>query len=146
MHALNSECLLVGMDWACPLRDVLCACPLSLLILRSEVLHRTLSHIWWKLYLPTFLLSVGLLTLMNIDSFIVLARPWSSLPMILKLSGVVLCPVWVLCMWMGEGSLRFSLTLFPKVLDVSPMYFSSHVSSPHCSTLLVHGILVFGFN
>ena len=29
----------------------------------------------------------------DIESFIVLARPWSSLHMMLKLSGVVLCPV-----------------------------------------------------
>ena len=41
------------------------------------MLNRTLSHIRWRLYLPTFLLSVGLLTLMYIDSWIVLARPWS---------------------------------------------------------------------
>ena len=75
------------MDWACPLMDVMCACPLSLLILRSGVVDRILSHIWWRLYLPTFLLSVGLLTLMNIDSFIVLAGPWFSLSMMLKLSG-----------------------------------------------------------
>ena len=54
------------MNWACPLKDVLCACPLSLSILRPGVLNRTLSYIWWGLYLPTFLLSVGLLTLMYI--------------------------------------------------------------------------------
>ena len=57
------------------------------LILRSGVLNGTLSHIWWRLYLPTFLLSVGLLTLMYIDSLIVLARPWYSLPIILKFQG-----------------------------------------------------------
>ena len=45
--------LFVWVDWACPLKDVLCACPLSLLILRSGVLIRTLSHIWWRLYLRT---------------------------------------------------------------------------------------------
>ena len=33
------ECLLVGMDWTCTLRNVLCACPLSLIILRSRVLN-----------------------------------------------------------------------------------------------------------
>ena len=48
------------MDWACPLRDFLCTCPLLLLILRSWVLDKSLSHIQWRLYLPTFLLSVGL--------------------------------------------------------------------------------------
>ena len=97
---------------------------------KVRVLDRTLPHTGWRLYLPTFLLNVGLLILMNIDSFIVLARPWSSLPMILKLSGVVLCPVWVLCMWICESSFRCSLNLSPKVLEVSPIYSSSHVS-PH---------------
>ena len=101
------------MDWACPLRHVLCACPLSLLILRSGVLNRTLSHIWWSLYLHMFLLSVGLLTLMYIDTFIVLARPLSSLSIMLKFSWVVLWPVWVLYAWMGEGSLRCSLYFSP---------------------------------
>ena len=46
--------------------------------------NRTLSHIWWRLYLPTFLLSVWLLTLMCIDSLMALARPWSSLPIMIK--------------------------------------------------------------
>ena len=88
------------------------------------------SHIWWRLYLPTFLMSVGLLTLMYIDSLIILAKPWSSFPMMLKFSGLVLCPAWVLCPWLGEGSLRCSLYLSPKVLDVSPMHYSSH-NAPH---------------
>ena len=30
----------------------------------SGVLNRALSDIWWRLYLPTFFLSVGLLTFM----------------------------------------------------------------------------------
>ena len=51
-------CLLGGRVWACPLMGILCACPLHLLILSSGVLNRTLSHIWCRLYLPTFLLSV----------------------------------------------------------------------------------------
>ena len=76
------------MDCTCPLRDVMCTCQLSLLILRSEVLNRTLCHISWRLYLPTFLLSVGLLTLMYIDSLIVLAMPWYSLPMMLSCLGL----------------------------------------------------------
>ena len=138
------ECLLVGMDWACPLRDVLCACPLSLLILRSGVLYRTLSHIWQRLYLPTFLFSVGLLTLMNIDSLIVLARSWSSLLMMLKLSGVVLCPFWVLCTWMGEGSCRCFLNLSHKVLEVSPMYSLLHARSPHWYQYIVPLFLSMG--
>ena len=87
---------------------------------------------------------------MNIDSFILLARPWSSLPMMLKLSGVVLCPVWVICMWMGEGSLRCSLNLskgpggFPYVFLITCKFPTLVVI--YRSTLLVHGILVFGPN
>ena len=76
-------------------------------------------------------MSVGLLTLMYIDPQMVLAKSWSSLPMMVKLSGLVLCPDWLLCAYIGEDFFRFSLYLSPKVLDVSPMYSSSHVSSPH---------------
>ena len=39
-----------------------------------------------------FWFNVGLFTLMTIDSLMVLASPWSSLPMMLKLSSVVMCP------------------------------------------------------
>ena len=39
----------------------------------------------------------GIVDLDEYNSFTVLARPWSSLHMMLKFSGVVLCPVWVLC-------------------------------------------------
>ena len=48
------------------------------------------------------------------DSFINLVRPWSSLPSMLKLSALVLCPVWVLCISMGDGSFRCSLYLSPQ--------------------------------
>ena len=41
MPKVLCRCLLVGMYWACPLTDMPCACPLSLLILRSGVLKRT---------------------------------------------------------------------------------------------------------
>ena len=80
--------------------------------------------------LTHFLFSMGLLTLMYVDSLIVLASPWSSLPIMLKFSGMVLCPVWLLCTWMVEGSFRCSLYLSAKVLDVSPMYSSLHASFP----------------
>ena len=66
-------------EW-CP-----CAC---LPILSPGVLRSTLSHIWCKLNLPTFLLKLGLLTLMYIDSLIVLGVPWSSPAYYLE---VVLC-------------------------------------------------------
>ena len=83
-----------------------------------------------KIILTHISISVGLLTQMYIDSLIVLARPWSSLPMMLKFSGVVLCPVWVLCTWMDEASFRCSLYLSPKVLDVSPIQ-DSHTPKPN---------------
>ena len=53
------------VDWAYPIS---CAC---LFILSQGVLQSTLSHIWCKLNLPLFLLRVGLLTLMYIDSLII---------------------------------------------------------------------------
>ena len=49
-----------------------------------------------------FWFKVGLFTLMKIDSLMVLACPWSSLPMMLKLSSVVMCPVCCMYMWMGR--------------------------------------------
>ena len=58
----------------------------------SVLLIRTSSHIWGRWYLPMFLLRDGLLTLMNIDSFISLGRFCSSLPTILKLFKVMLWP------------------------------------------------------
>ena len=54
--------LLVVKNWAFPLMGVLRVCPLSLKTLSSGVLNRALPHIWWRLYLPTFLLSVKLIT------------------------------------------------------------------------------------
>ena len=53
------------------------------------------------------------------------------LPIILKLSYAVLWPVMQLWLCIGEGSFRCSLNLSPKVLEVSPIYSSSHTSSPH---------------
>ena len=49
------------------------------------VLIKTLSQMWGKLNLPTLLLKVGLLTLINMDSLIYLAKLCPSLPIILKL-------------------------------------------------------------
>ena len=56
-----------------------------LFILSPGILRRILSHILCKLNLPTFLFSVGLLTLMYNDSLKALTMPWSSLLIILKL-------------------------------------------------------------
>ena len=58
-----------------------CAC---LFQLRPDMLSKTLYHMWGKLNLPMFLFNVGLLTLMNMDSLIFLAKLCPSLPIIWK--------------------------------------------------------------
>ena len=113
------------VDEACPIS---CAC---LFILSPGLLRSTLSHTWCKLNLPIFLLRVGLLTLMYMDSLIVLAVSWSSLPIIWKLSCEVVWPEVQLWLCIGEGSFRCSLNLSPKVLEVFPIYSSSYARSPH---------------
>ena len=79
---------------------------------------------WLRLYLPMFWFKAGLFTLMKMDSLMVLAFPWSSLPMMLKLVSVMLCPHCCMCAWMGEGCLRCSWHLSPRILAVSPIYSS----------------------
>ena len=71
-HSTCKNCMgvLGWVDWACPISY---AC---LLILSPGVLRSTLFHIWCKLNLPIFLLRVGLLTLIYIDSLIVLVMSW----------------------------------------------------------------------
>ena len=51
--------------------------------LRPGVLSRTLSHMWGKLNLPMFLFNMGLLTLMNMDSLIFLAKAMPLPPSLL---------------------------------------------------------------
>ena len=77
------------------------------------------------------LFKVGLLTLINIDSYIFLAKLCPSLPIIWKFLWLVGWPVRLLCWWMGEGSFRCFFYLSPKVLEVSPIYSSSQPGSPH---------------
>ena len=63
-------------------------CPITcahLFELRLGVLSKTLSHMWGKLNLPMFLFSVGLLTLIKIDSVIFIPKLCPSLPIIWKL-------------------------------------------------------------
>ena len=55
-------------------------------IFSSGMLNSLLSQMCGRLYFPIFLLSVGLFTLIYIDSLIVLAKLLSSLPIILKFS------------------------------------------------------------
>ena len=96
----------------------------------SEIVNNILSHMCGRLYFPMFLFRVGLLTLINMASWMVLATLFSSLPRILKLSIDVL---WSLMFWwwnIGEGVFKCSLNLSPKVLADSPTYASSHPISP----------------
>ena len=97
----------------------------------SLLLLRTSSHIWGRWYLPMFLFRDGPLTLMYMDSLISLERLCSSLPTTLKLSSVVVWPEVLLWSCMGEWAFRCSLNLSPNVLDVSPMYSSSHSNLSH---------------
>ena len=60
------------------------------------MLINTLFHKWGKLNLPILLFKVGLLTLINMDSFIYLDRWCLSLPIILKLLWLMGWLVWVL--------------------------------------------------
>ena len=64
--------------------------------LRPGVLIKTLSHIWGRLNLPTLLLRVGLLTLVNMDSLIYLDEWCPSLPIILELLWLIGWLVWLL--------------------------------------------------
>ena len=81
---------------------------------------------------------------MKIDSLMVLAYPWSSLPMMLKLFSVILCPACCMCTWMGEGYLRCSLLLSPRVLAVSPMYSSLQAICLHWKLYMMPHFFFFG--
>ena len=123
------------------------ACPTASTCLYKErpcVWSKTLSHMWGKLNLPIFLFNVGLLTLINMGSLMFLAKPCPSLPIIWKLSWLVGWPVlWLWwCMW--EGSLICSLNLSPKVLELSPMYSSLQVRSPHWNKYMAPLLLSMG--
>ena len=92
------------------------------------MLTRTSFHILGRLYLPMFLLWMGLLTLMYMDSLIALAKLQPSLHMILKLSRVVRWHVVDWWPYMCKGALRCSLNLSLNVLEDSLMYSSLHPS------------------
>ena len=74
----------------------------------------------------------------------VLACSWSSLPMMLKLLSILLCPVCCMCTWIGEGCFRCSLCLSPRVLDVSPMYSSSDAMLLHWKLYITPLLLSLG--
>ena len=110
------------------------------------MLSKTLSHMWGKLNFPIFLFNVGLLTHINMDSLMFLAKPCPCLPIIWKLFWLVgwPVPVWLLWWWMGEGSFRCSLNLSAKVLEISHMYSSSQVRSPHWNQYMAPLLLTLG--
>ena len=55
-------------------------------------------------------------------SFILLVTPWDSLLTMVKYSRLTGWPVECLGWCIGDGALRFSLTLSPKALSDSPLY------------------------
>ena len=114
----------------------------SYLSLSFMLFIRTPSHTCGRWYLPMFLFSDGLLTLMNIDSFISLERFCSSLPTILKLLMLVVWPVVLLWSCIGEGVFRCSLNLSPNVLAVSPIYSSSQSNLLHLNLYIMPLLLV----
>ena len=120
-------CLLYGTDVSVPMHMLL----YSYFFFNSGMENRILSQICGRLYFPIFLFRVGLLTLMYIDSLMVLARLFSSLAMILKLFNVVTWPLLFWCRNIGEGAFKCSLYLSPKVLPDSPIYSSSQSISPN---------------
>ena len=81
----------------------------------------------------------------------VLASPWSSIPMVLKLLSVVLCPVCCMCAWMGEGCFRCFLHLSPRGPCLFPLsiLIAGYVivlEAVDYSTFLVLWVLVLGFH
>ena len=87
-----------------------CTC---LFKVRLGVLNKTLSHMLGKLNLPIFLFNVGLLTLINIDSLMFLAKPCPP-PYYLEviLMGGMACVV-ALMMYRG-GILKMLFESFSK--------------------------------
>ena len=117
-------------------------------IFSSGMLNNILSQMCGRLYFPIFLLSVGLFTLMYIDSLILLARLLSSLPIILKFSMDVSWPLMFWCWNIGEGAFKCSLYLSPNVIPDSPMYSSPQSMLPpgvaiYYTVLASNFILVF---
>ena len=66
------------------------------------MLNKTSSHMWCSWYLSIFLLRNGSLTLMNIDSLMVLAMVCDSLPTMGKFSNLVWWPEVLAWLYMGK--------------------------------------------
>ena len=92
---------------------------------------RIWSHTCGSWYLPRFLFKEGLLALINMASLMYLVVPCASLWTMLKQSGLIGCPVEMVCWWMGDGALKCSLSLSLNALPVSPMYSSGQSICGH---------------
>ena len=99
--------------------------------------NRTLSQMHGILYLPMFLLRVGLLIVMYIASLMALAIFWPSLLIILKCSTVVAWSVICWCSNFGHGAYKCSLYHSSEVLDDFPIYSSSHSVLPHLNQYIM---------
>ena len=88
MFQYRGQLLLVDL-----LRHRCCGAELIYFVFSSETEKRTFFQMCGRLYLPIFLLRVGLLTLMYIASFMALAIFCPSLHIVLKFSTVVVWPV-----------------------------------------------------
>ena len=98
-----------------------------------------------------FWFKVGFFTLMKIDSFMVLACPQSSLPMMLKLFSVMVWPVCCKCPWIGEGCLRCSSSSLPEGPCCFPYVHFITIQvltlvTVYDATFVVLGVLVFGLH
>ena len=95
---------------------------LSYLSLSDGVSWKKSSQMCGSLYFPKFLLTEGSLTCMYISSFMFLVTPCVYLSTMVKHSGLTGYPVKWLWWCIGDGVLRYSLSLSPKVLPDSPRY------------------------
>ena len=84
----------------------------------------------WEIVLSNVSVQGGVVNPDNMASCMVLAKLFSSLPMILKLFIDVIWSLVFWCVNIGEGFFKCSLNLSPKVLPLSSIYYSSQSISP----------------
>ena len=106
-------------------------------IFSSGMLNNILSQMCGRLYFPIFLLSVGLFTLMYIDSLIVLAKLLSSPPIILKFSMHVSWPLMFWCWNIGEGPSSVPC-IFPQMFSLIHQCTLHHSQCSHRCSYILH--------
>ena len=89
------------------------------------------SYVCGSWHFPRFLLSEGSLTHIYMATFMFLITPCTSLSAIVKHFGLTGCPVEWLWWCMGDGALRYSLSLSLNVLPNSPIYSSRQLMCGH---------------